>query len=88
MQIHGTPQVAARMRLPVRTLRPYLVADKLVGKKVGDRWLKIGDALRRLLGADRKVATSPQEAHFAISKLAERIIIGVIPETLRMQCVN
>jgi excisionase family DNA binding protein len=53
MQIYDVPQVAAMLRLSVKTVRQYLAKGRLAGRKVGKRLLVTEEALRAFLDADR-----------------------------------
>jgi hypothetical protein len=55
MQIYDVPQVAAMLRLSVKTVRLYLATGKLLGRKVGKRWLVMEDSLRAFMDGIRIV---------------------------------
>lgn len=58
MQIYDIPQIAAMLRLSVKTVRLYLATGKLIGRKVGKRWLVTQDALRAFMDADHNAKAS------------------------------
>ena len=61
MEIYDVPQLAEKLRVSQRSVRSYLCQGKLIGRKVGKRWLVTEDALRAfLMQSDRTTnALSP-----------------------------
>jgi excisionase family DNA binding protein len=49
MEIFDIPQLAEKLRVSKRAVRSYLCQGKLIGRKVGKRWLVTEDALRAFL---------------------------------------
>ena len=49
MEIYDVPQLAEKLRVSKRSVRSYLGQGKLIGRKVGKRWLVTEDALRAFL---------------------------------------
>jgi excisionase family DNA binding protein len=49
MEIYDIPQLAEMLRVNKKTVRDYLKDGKLVGRKVGKRWLTCEDALKDFL---------------------------------------
>jgi excisionase family DNA binding protein len=58
MHIYDVSQVAEMLRLSVKTVRHYIATRKLVGRKVGKRWLVTEDALHAFMDADRTAKAS------------------------------
>jgi hypothetical protein len=58
MQIYDVLQIAEMLRLSVKMVRHYLATGKLVGRKVGKRWLVTEDALRAFMDGDHTAKVS------------------------------
>ncbi len=57
MQIYDVPQLSEMLKVSKKTVRSYLVAGRLKGRKVGKRWLVHEEAIREFLMNAEQIAT-------------------------------
>jgi excisionase family DNA binding protein len=58
MEIYDVPQLAKMLRTTEPTVRAYLAKGRIVGRKIGGKWLVCDEALKNFLMASEHVGHS------------------------------
>ena len=69
MEIFGVPELAKMLRTTEPTVRAYLAKGRIVGRKIGGKWLVCDEAIRQFL-------MSPESTHHNIMTDNQAITTG------------